>query len=203
MLAALAMFEPAGPKGLPPLSGSLASEAATLRPVVSTLVASILRDRLDHPDVQDCTSEAIRRVMESAGRLHTDQPLRPYLLGIARHVALDTLRVRTRNNRRFSYPKQDPDGECTSPLESVPDPCPGADESLEARRRKRKIENALGQLDEGPRRALVMFHAHGLGYQEIASELGVPLGTVATWVTRSRKRLAEILNLQAGEASHG
>ena len=41
--------------------------------------------------------------------------------------------------------------------------------------------------------ALVLFHVDGLGYQEIAARLDVPLGTVATWVTRARRALAEAL----------
>ena len=35
-----------------------------------------------------------------------------------------------------------------------------------------------------------MFHMEGLQYQEIAARLGVPLGTVATWVMRARKSVA-------------
>jgi RNA polymerase sigma-70 factor (ECF subfamily) len=38
----------------------------------------------------------------------------------------------------------------------------------------------------------------GLSYQEIAARLDVPLGTVATWVTRGRKAMAEALEDDAG-----
>jgi len=40
------------------------------------------------------------------------------------------------------------------------------------------------------------FHLDGRSYQEIAAELNVPLGTVATWVTRGRKALAERLGAE-------
>ena len=36
-----------------------------------------------------------------------------------------------------------------------------------------------------------MFHVEGLGYQDIVKRLGVPLGTVATWLARGRRLLAE------------
>lgn len=55
------------------------------------------------------------------------------------------------------------------------------------------MRRVLETLPEGPRQALMLFHLEELGYQEIAKRLGVPLGTVATWVTRGRKALAEAL----------
>jgi RNA polymerase sigma-70 factor (ECF subfamily) len=39
----------------------------------------------------------------------------------------------------------------------------------------------------------MMFHMEGLEYQEIAERLEVPLGTVATWVSRGRKAMATTL----------
>jgi RNA polymerase sigma-70 factor (ECF subfamily) len=41
--------------------------------------------------------------------------------------------------------------------------------------------------------ALVKFHVEGKSYQRIAEEMKVPLGTVATWVARGRKSVAEKL----------
>jgi RNA polymerase sigma-70 factor (ECF subfamily) len=55
----------------------------------------------------------------------------------------------------------------------------------------------LAKLPDGPRHALQLFHLEGLSYQEIASRLTVPLGTVATWVTRGRKAMAEALEEDA------
>ena len=51
----------------------------------------------------------------------------------------------------------------------------------------------MQKLADGPRKALELFHLEGLAYQEISRRLGVPLGTVATWVTRGRKAMAEAL----------
>ena len=43
--------------------------------------------------------------------------------------------------------------------------------------------------------ALVKFHVEGKSYQVIAEEMNVPLGTVATWVTRGRKSVVERLRV--------
>ena len=42
----------------------------------------------------------------------------------------------------------------------------------------RRALGFLAALDEGPREALALFHLHDLSYQEIASALEVPMGTV-------------------------
>ncbi|HVY46278.1 MAG TPA: sigma factor, partial [Minicystis sp.] len=77
-------------------TGALGGDAAALSPVVRAVVASVLGERKDHPDVEDCTHEAIRRAIEGRERLRDGEPLRPWVIGIARHVALDVRRLRRR-----------------------------------------------------------------------------------------------------------
>ncbi|HRG97235.1 MAG TPA: sigma factor-like helix-turn-helix DNA-binding protein, partial [Polyangiaceae bacterium] len=77
--------------------------------------------------------------------------------------------------------------------DGLADPGVLADDALVAAQREAQVARALGRLPEGPRRALELFHAEGLGYAAIAERLGVPLGTVATWVTRGRRAVAELV----------
>ena len=44
----------------PPIP-TLPQQAAELRPLVRAVVACVLREPPDHADVEDCTSEALRR----------------------------------------------------------------------------------------------------------------------------------------------
>ena len=44
------------------------------------------------------------------------------------------------------------------------------------------------------REALVLHHLVGLAVTEVASELGVPVGTVKAWLSRGRRRLASALS---------
>ena len=60
------------------------------------------------------------------------------------------------------------------------------------------MQRALAGLNENQRSALLMVHLDGLSYHEVAARLGVPLGTVATWVTRGRKSLSEALGDERG-----
>lgn len=168
---------------------SVSGAAADLRPVVRAVVACILRERADHADVEDATNEALRRALESEKAARG--PVRPWVLGIARHVALDVLRARQKQRARH----EDSAGtsSTTAVIDRLADPGAGAHEQLELAERAAHVRRVLQTLPPGPRNALELFHLGGLPYQEIARRLDVPLGTVATWVTRGRKAMAEAL----------
>jgi RNA polymerase sigma-70 factor (ECF subfamily) len=179
---------------LPPVARldpvSFATATAELRPHVRAVIAAMLGVGRDHPDVEDCTHEALRRALEGRDRLRDGEPLRPWVTGIARHVALDALRSRKRQRERTATSGRDGDDSAPDPLERVADTGPSPFDRLAAARRREVIARALSALPEGQRKALTMFHMEGLQYQEIAARLGVPLGTVATWVMRARKSVA-------------
>jgi RNA polymerase sigma factor (sigma-70 family) len=58
------------------------------------------------------------------------------------------------------------------------------------------LVRALGQLDDGLRRVVVLHHLADLGTAEIAAELGIPEGTVKSRLSRARSRLAGLLDVQ-------
>ena len=179
---------------------AFAREAASLRPIVRGVVASIVRERVDHPDVEDCTNETLRRAIEGHGRLREGEALRPWVVGIARHVALDALRSRKRARARDAGGGTDEDGDLLAPLvERLPDPADDPFERVAKARRDAVVRTAIEGLPDGQRKALTMFHLEGLGYQEIAGRLEVPLGTVATWVMRGRKAVASAVGDLARE----
>ena len=170
---------------------AFARETAALRPLVRAVVASIVRERVDHPDVEDCTNETLRRALEGHERLREGEAVRPWVVGIARHVALDALRARKRARARDAGGGTDEEGDVLAPLvERLPDPADDPFERVAKARRDATVRTAIEALPEGQRKALTMFHLEGLGYQEIAVRLDVPLGTVATWVMRGRKAVA-------------
>jgi RNA polymerase sigma factor (sigma-70 family) len=176
---------------------SLRQQAAELRPLVRAVVACVLREAPDHADVEDCTSEALRRALEDKSEVRG--PVRPWVLGIARHVALDTLRARQKQRARNVEVREDAPSSTNLVMDRLIDPAAGADEQMEVAERAARVRRVLLILPEGPRNALQLFHMDGLSYQEISVRLDVPLGTVATWVTRGRKAMAEALEDDAHE----
>lgn len=173
-----------------PRADALSEETASLRLLVRSVVANVLGLGASHPDVEDCTHEALSRALEGQSRLRPGEPLRPWVVGIARHVAIDTLRAKKRSRQRTIAGSDE--GE-TPLLDRVVDPTPGPEERASTAQRAARIEAALSKLPEDHRRALVLFHVDGLKYQAIAAQLGVPMGTVATWIARGRKSIADSL----------
>lgn len=159
------------------------------RPAVQALVARILRRGREDPDVEDCTHEVFRRALEGLGRLHEGHAIRPWLLGIARHVALDNLRSRHRARLRQAHSS-------SASLDGVDElVAPGSSpETLAAHAEQvARLRTVLHQLPEHQLECLRLFHVEGLGYREISERLEVPVGTVGTWVLRARQSLATTL----------
>src|SRR5262245_29423760 len=106
---------------------ALSQEAAALRPVVRAVIACVLGIRKDHPDVEDCTHETLRRALEGHVRLREGEALRPWVLGIARHVAIDARRQRRRTLREEPVHAGD-NLELPAALDRLIDPAPAPDE---------------------------------------------------------------------------
>ncbi|MFT3766646.1 MAG: sigma-70 family RNA polymerase sigma factor [Minicystis sp.] len=172
--------------------GAFHRETAALQPVVQAVIACVLGERRDHPDVEDCAAETLRRALEGRARLREGEPLRPWLLGIARHVAIDARRKR-RRERALGEPGSTAEDDIEPLVERLPDPAPPPDERAASTERARRIAAAMESLARPQREAMMMFHVEGEGYQQIAERLGVPIGTVATWLSRGRRTLADAL----------
>ncbi len=56
------------------------------------------------------------------------------------------------------------------------------------------LQRCLGELDEQPRRAVLLAYLYGFTREEIAADFSVPLGTVKTWIRRSVERLKRCLD---------
>ena len=103
-------------------------------------------------------------------------PFLPWLLAIARRLCLDLLR------REKLMPT-------TAEIPATIDPSPGPERRAAVNEELRRLEEALADLDEGPREAIVLFHLEGMSYRDIAAALEVPIGTVMTWLHRGRARI--------------
>jgi RNA polymerase sigma-70 factor (ECF subfamily) len=119
-------------------------------------------------------------------RSHRRRQLRERLKGIVA-VSFDSL-VR-------DPPRPSSAGAESAVLEAVPDPRPGPDCEYEGRERLARVQEALTELPEKQRRALLLVKVEGLSLDDAASTLGLNVNTVKTLLRRGRlglaKRLAE------------
>jgi RNA polymerase sigma-70 factor, ECF subfamily len=80
----------------------------------------------------------------------------------------------------------------TSPLEEAPEPADPRDEFV-ASELSGALQQALDDLDEDYRAAVVLHDVLGCSYGEIAELTGVAEGTVKSRIFRGRQRLGELL----------
>ncbi len=174
-----------------PTLEAFSREAAELRPLLRAVAASVLHVGPEHPDVEDAVSETMRRAIEGRTRIRPGESIRAWIVGIVKHVALDVARSRTRMQKRIAT---DAAPESARDLtDRIPDSKPSPFERAARTQEIARLESALSSLPDNQREAIVLFFIEGLSYVEIGKKLGVPMGTVATWILRGRKALAATL----------
>ncbi|WP_326580099.1 RNA polymerase sigma factor [Streptomyces sp. NBC_00481] len=107
--------------------------------------------------------------------------LRPWLLGIATNTA----RNQYRSNRRYRAAAQ---AAAAAEL-SVPDHAEEVADRLDGRQRLAQALTALASLRRPEREVIVLCLGEGLDYEAAAEALGIPVGTVASRLSRARKKL--------------
>jgi len=148
--------------------------AAALR-----LARTLVRNEADAQDVlQDSFLRAFRHFRGFSG----ESP-RAWLLSIVRNVSFTLWRKRDRVEP----------GEPEPTLDSEPDPAPSPEARLLDACDAAEVRAALDRLPELHREVLVLREMEECSYREIASILGVPIGTVMSRLSRARAQLVREL----------
>ena len=137
--------------------------------------------RLVRSDAEDLAQDTFVRAFVHFERFDPERPVLPWLIAIARRLCLDVLRRRKVSTRLETMPAGEP-----------PTPSPEGEASF--REQLSRLDQALADLDEGPREAIMLFHMEELSYRDIAAALEVPMGTVMTWLHRGRAQLKRALD---------
>jgi len=105
-----------------------------------------------------------------------------WLASIVRNRCIDVIRQRGRESPLDDVSIEDWETPVSSPTDV-------AALSRDARR----LHDCLAELEEQPRRVLLMVYYEGITYKEAAGRLGVPPGTVKSWVRESLLRLRDYM----------
>lgn len=132
---------------------------------------SLTRDRDAADDlVQDCVERALRkRLLWLPGR-----PLKPWLT----RMLLNLFRDRWRSAARFATVDLDQVGDLAAPHATAED-----------RMEIRAIWQSLEKVPKDQREALLAVVIGGLSYDEAATALGIPRGTLMSRIARARARI--------------
>ena len=132
-------------------------------------------------DAAEITSEVYVQVWRSAGTYDAARAgVLSWLVAICHSRAIDKIRGRER-----AKSAADPHALARQEDFSVP----GADSIAQQNERKCQVRDALNRLAPMQRQMIALAYYRGLSHQEIASQSGMPLGTVKSHVRRALKTL--------------
>ncbi|GAA4751626.1 sigma-70 family RNA polymerase sigma factor [Actinomycetospora chibensis] len=137
---------------------------------------------------EELTQETYERALGSLRRYRGDAPARSWLLSVARRVAADHLR---RRSRRPVSP---------APLAEDDRPVGGAPRGDLAE--SVAVRHAVDALDPDRREAFVLTQVIGLSYEEAAAVCRCPIGTIRSRVARARADLVDALADRPAERPH-
>jgi RNA polymerase sigma-70 factor (ECF subfamily) len=129
-----------------------------------------------------------------ADQFEEGRKVRPWLYAIATNQAIDA----QRRNRRHKMVSLDRRGQSDSSgddigslVELLTSKEPGAAASLEGEERRKWIRNAIDELPDALREAVLLIYYQGLKYREAADALGIPVGTVKSRMHAALLKLNE------------
>ena len=135
-------------------------------------------------DARDACQDAFLRAFRGLDRFGRDAQFSTWLHRIVVNVCID--RLRNRWNQAL-------------PLEDVEPTLVGDDDparTVEGAELGGRIGQALGQLTEKHRTALVLREVQGLSYQEIADAMKCSIGTVMSRLFHARKKMQALLGAE-------
>jgi RNA polymerase sigma-70 factor, ECF subfamily len=147
-------------------------------------------------EAEDLVQETYLRAVRAATQLAPDSNLKSWLFVILRNAWLNQLR-HARSGPAFV------ELETEEAAQNFPD-CGGVDPYVLYLRKleREEIHKAIDSLPTLHREIVLLRDIEGFSYQEIATLLGCPAGTVMSRLGRARKKLRQILgNQQTGKAA--
>jgi RNA polymerase sigma-70 factor (ECF subfamily) len=158
------------------------------QPVLS-LVYRMVRDAIE---AEDLAQNVFLQVYKSAARYEVASKFSTWLFTIARNLSLNEIRRRSRHpadSLDAPHPEQE-----DQPLHQFEDHKTfSPPESLLHSELQEKIEQALGDLPENQRTAILLCRRDDLSYEDIAKVLGCSVSATKSLIHRGRETLKEKL----------
>ncbi len=160
------------------------------RPVFS-LLYRMVRDR---ELAEDLAQDTFVKVLNALDSYRTEYKFSSWVFKIANNTAIDHLRRRALDTLSLEGARDATSADRAEATSiQVGDPSETPLEELEARELGTAIEAAIGRLRPEYRSCIVLRHVEGRSYEDVAEILGLPLGTVKTYIHRARAELRSSL----------
>ena len=180
--------------------GDRVAFAALVEKYQQSVMNFVRRTLRDETEAEDLAQNVFLQVYKSAPRYVITAKFSTWLFTIARNLCLNEIRRRSRHPAE-SLDATHPESE-DQPLHQFEDKkTASAPESLLQRELEEKIAQALAELPESQRTALLLCRQDELSYEEIAEVLDCSLSATKSLIHRGRETLKEKLKpyLRTGE----
>ena len=165
------------------VAGGSAEALGLLHGRFSRLIYTIAVPSLDRAGAEDLLQEVFLTVWRNAERFDPERgTVRAWILQIAHFRLLNELRRRSRQPEIAP----DPDGLV---LEALPAGDLGPPEATSRQRRREIIQSAFDELPPPQRQAIGLAFLDDLTHEQVADELGLPLGTAKTRIRSGLRKL--------------
>lgn len=141
----------------------------------------------DHGSADDLVQDTLEQAWRKWRQWRDDRDLRPWLFGIMHRLHIDDF-------RRYGARRQ-PLAEDMAELT--------VDAPQERGLALRELAANLARLPEEQRAVLLLLALEDMSYQQIATALDIPLGTVMSRLSRGRERLRGLMGTGAAPAAGG
>jgi RNA polymerase sigma-70 factor (ECF subfamily) len=154
-----------------------------------TLIYSVVRGVAGQgAETDDIVQEVFIKIFRALGDFRGESRLSTWIYRIARNEALNAM------DRR--QPQVIPIEDCME----LPDSGESPEESLRRRMSGKRLERFMERLDEHQRVAIELRYAGEKSYEEIADAMGIPIGTVKTYIYRAKLSLKRMMTAAGAKA---
>ncbi|WP_438028680.1 RNA polymerase sigma factor [Sorangium sp. So ce233] len=150
--------------------------------------ATLQRFGIQQPDLEDAFQDVFIVVQRRLPSFDWACPVTTWLFAICRRVAA--------SHRRRAHTRRERLGEV---VDDVPDSARGPEEITSQQQARLQLEGILEAMDLDRRAVFVMFEIEEMPCNEIASLIGVPVGTVYSRLHAARKEFANLLKKAEAE----
>lgn len=159
-------------------------------------IQGFLRKRLnDEERVEDLTQDTFLRIHRARESYDPSRKFSTWIHTIANNLLKNEFRNRSRR-RETTFSEMRPETSASgAPARPVEFAATGHNPEREAYRRELReaIDTAIGRMDEHHRIPFVMREVEDRTYEEIAEEIGIPVGTVKSRLNRARNSFRMLL----------
>lgn len=144
-----------------------------------------------NPDeAADVVSEAFVRIYNALSNFKGQSAFSTWLYRIVTNCYLDTRKKEKGRTTSLDAAVYTDEGEVERQIE---DPKANPQQQIEHHERGERVQDAISVLPDYQRAMIVMYHAEGMSYEDIAEALDLPIGTVKSRLNRARMTLRDLL----------